>query len=59
MNRVYVSSSSFISASGTKTTGRSLQKFNAHDHFGNLIFFKKVTLNENEESLARGWIYYP
>ena len=30
--------SSFIYASGTTTPGHSLQQFNTHDHFENLIY---------------------
>ena len=37
MNGRLISSSSLISASGTKTPGHSLQHFKTHDHFGNLI----------------------
>ena len=49
--------SPFMYAPRTNTTGNSLQKFNTHDHFGNLIFFSgKSHILENAESLACEWI---
>ena len=60
MNRRSQLSSSFISASGTKTTGHSLKTFNTHDHFGKLIYISgKSHLMEYAEYLSLGWIYSP
>ena len=60
MNGRFTSSSSFISASGTKTLGHSLKQSNTHDQFWKLIYFPgKSHKMENSAPLARGWIDYP
>ena len=49
-----------ISASGTNTLGNSLQQFNAHNHFVNLISLTgKPHIIANAASLAHGLIGYP
>ena len=60
MNGISASSLSLISTSVTKTLQHSLQQFNTHEHFGNLIYFSgKSHILENVASLARGWTVSP
>ena len=57
MNGRFTPSSQLIFKPGTKILGHSLQNFNTHDHFGNLIYLSgKSHILENSASLARGWI---
>ena len=60
MKGISTSSLSFIYESGTNTLGHSLQQFNTHDHFGNLISFSGEShILANAASLAHGRIGYP
>ena len=57
MNRRSKSSLPFISASGKNALGNSMQQFNTHDHFHNLIYLSvKSHILENTASLASGWV---
>ena len=60
MNERLTTSHKLISVWGEKNPWHSLQQFNTHDHFGNLISLSgKSHILVNTEYLTCGWFGYP